>query len=285
MMQLNERPKRPIKAVVISDVHLGTYASKARQLNTYLRNIQPEILVLNGDIIDAWQFSRNYFPVDHIKLLRQFLKMMENGTRIYYMAGNHDEMMRRFEGLSMGGFTILNKVVLHLDGTKTWIFHGDVFDGYMHRVKWLAKLGAKGYGILTIINKGLDVLLKIIGKKRVPISKKLKTRTNGSQIEITRFEKTVSDLAISKGYQYAICGHVHRVDKKVISNDKGSVTYLNSGDWVENMSSIEYYDKDWHVKYWDPVVDKAKEESPADEYYDKPSKTLFLKVFREVIGS
>jgi UDP-2,3-diacylglucosamine pyrophosphatase LpxH len=277
--------RRPVKAVVISDVHLGTYASKAVQLGTYLNSIQPEILVLNGDIVDAWQFSRNYFPVAHVKLLRQFLKMMETGTQIYYVAGNHDEMMRRFAGLSMGGFKVVNKVVLELDGHKTWIFHGDVFDGYMHRVKWLAKLGAKGYGIISMLNKTFDLGIRVFGKKRVSISKKVKTRMRNSKKEVTRFEKTVADLAISKGYRYAICGHVHKPDVKLISTEKGSVTYLNSGDWVENMTSLEYNGSKWHLKYWNPVVDQIRDESPVEEYFDKPSKALFLRVFREVVGS
>lgn len=152
--------KRHLKAVVISDVHLGTYACKANQLTTYLKSINPETLILDGDIIDAWQFSRRYFPAHHMKLVRQVIKMMEDGTRIIYVAGNHDEVLRCFAGISLGSFSMVNKVVLNLDGQKTWIFHGDVFDGVMHRVKWLAKLGAYGYGILTIVNKLVD---KVIG--------------------------------------------------------------------------------------------------------------------------
>ena len=231
--------KRQLKAVVISDIHLGTYACKAEQLIAYLKSINPETLVLNGDIIDAWQFSKRYFPAAHIKVMREFMKMMEAGTRIYYVAGNHDEIMRRFAGLSLGGFSLVNKVVLNLDGKRSWIFHGDVFDGYMHRLKWLAKLGAHGYGLLTILNKAVENLLTLAGKRKVSISKKIHTRINGNKKDLSRFENIIAQLAISKGYDHVICGHTHLADKKVISHPKGQVTYLNSGDWVVSMTSLE----------------------------------------------
>ncbi len=285
-MEISRKPiKRQLKAVVISDVHLGTYACKASQLASYLKTIHPEILVLNGDIVDAWQFSRNYFPAPHMKLVRQFIKMMEEGTQIFYVAGNHDEVFRRFAGITLGSFSIVNKVVLTLDGQKTWIFHGDVFDGVMHRVKWLAKLGAYGYGILTIMNKMADAFMGWFGKRRTSLSKKVRQRIEGSKRAISTFEQTVAELAARKGYKYAICGHIHRPEKKEIKTAKGTVTYLNSGDWVENFTALEYANNDWSLKFWDPVIDKIVDESPAEEYFSKPSKALFMKVYKEVIGS
>jgi UDP-2,3-diacylglucosamine pyrophosphatase LpxH len=277
--------KRPLKAVVISDVHLGAYACKADQLTTYLKSIKPKILVLNGDIIDVWQFSRRYFPAPHMKLVRQIIKMMEHGTQIIYIAGNHDEVLRRFAGISLGSFSIVNKVVLTLDGEKTWIFHGDVFDGGVHRIKWLAKLGAHGYAILTLVNKMFDVFTSWFGVKRKSLSKKVQTRVEGSSKAVSIFEKTVAELAIRKGYKYAICGHIHRPEKKEITTDKGSVTYLNSGDWVENFTALEYAGKDWKLKYWDSTEDKTIHETFADEPFIKPYKDLFLKVYKEVVGS
>lgn len=286
MTPVKKNMKRLVKAVVISDVHMGTYACKAAQLTDYLKSIHPETLVLNGDIIDAWQFSKRYFPTAHIKLMREMLKMMEARTKIYYVAGNHDEMMRRFAGMSLGSFSVVNKVLLTLDGKRSWIFHGDVFDGYMHRLKWLARLGAQGYGMLAILNKAVEQKLRFFGKPKVSISKKLHNRINGGKKEISRFEETVGQLAISKGYDYAICGHTHLVEKKVISNEKGKVTYLNSGDWVESMTALEYYEGDWHVKYWEPSTETLKdEETMTEEHFSKPSKALFMKVFREVVMS
>lgn len=285
MEGLKKTLKRPLKAVVISDVHLGTYACKASQLTAYLKTIAPEVLVLNGDIVDAWQFSRRYFPSAHLKLVRQFIKMMEEGSRIIYVAGNHDEVLRRFAGVSLGAFSIVNKVVLNLDGQKSWVFHGDVFDGVMHRLKWLAKLGAYGYGILTLMNKLVDTLFAWFGKRRTSLSKKQRFKTAAGKKAVTVFEQTVAELATRKGYDYVICGHIHKPENKVIETARGSVKYLNSGDWVENLTALEYYNKQWNMRFWDPVIDQAIDESPAEAYFMKPSKALFLKVFKEVVGS
>ena len=134
--------KRKLDVVVISDVHLGTYGCHAKELLRYLKSIKPKIVVLNGDIIDIWQFSKSYFPKSHMKVIKHFMSWLSKGTKVYYVTGNHDEMLRKFEGLKMGSFKVVNKVVLELqDKKKAWIFHGDVFDVTMQHSKWLAKLG------------------------------------------------------------------------------------------------------------------------------------------------
>lgn len=285
MGQKNAEKRHP-DVVVISDTHLATIGCKAEQLHAYLKTIRPGILVLNGDIIDAWRFSRNYFPAAHMKAVRQVIKMMETGTRVIYIAGNHDEILRRFTDIKFEGFCIVNKVVLTLDGHKTWIFHGDVFDVVMHHSKWLAKLGSAGYGLLTVINKSVNSFLSLFGQKRISLAKKIKDKVKGgSGKEVTNFEKTVADLAISKGYRYAICGHIHRPAHKKVTSEKGMVTYLNSGDWVENMTALEYEKGEWHLKYWDQNVDDAIEDTNIEEMFSKPSGDIFRKVLQEVIKS
>ncbi|MFM7663701.1 MAG: UDP-2,3-diacylglucosamine diphosphatase [Bacteroidota bacterium] len=114
--------------VVISDVHLGTYGSAARELVVYLKSIKPEVLVLNGDIIDIWQFNKKYFPKAHLKVIREIIRMMSHGTKVNYILGNHDEALRRFTKFSMGNLVMDNKLVLDLPSGKVWFFHGDVFD-------------------------------------------------------------------------------------------------------------------------------------------------------------
>ena len=120
--------KRKIELAVISDVHLGTYGCHADELITYLNSIDPKKLILNGDIIDIWQFSKRYFPPSHLKVLRKIIGMASKGVEVYYITGNHDEMLRKFSNTSMGNFKVMDKLVLNLDGKKAWIFHGDVFD-------------------------------------------------------------------------------------------------------------------------------------------------------------
>nr|WP_321450133.1 UDP-2,3-diacylglucosamine diphosphatase [uncultured Carboxylicivirga sp.] len=281
--------KREIEALVISDTHLGTYGCKAKELVSYLKTISPNKIVLNGDIIDVWQFSTNYFPKSHTKVIRQLLKMMENGSEIIYLAGNHDENFRRFVGLSVGNFTIANKLILELNGTKSWIFHGDVFDVVMHHSKWLAKLGAKAYGFLTIVNKLANGILSLFGKRRISLSRDVKKAFKGknkSQLA-TRFETTVAELAIKKQYDYAICGHIHWPDKKIITNSEGEVVYLNSGDWVENMTALEFYDGDWHLIHFnkDEIPQFNNQVLSSDDIILPNEKVLFRAMLKDVLSS
>lgn len=279
---------RAIEAVVVSDIHLGTYGCKAKEITAYLKSISPKILVLNGDIIDVWQFSKSYFPKSHFKVIRQILKMMEKGTKVYYLAGNHDEVLRRFVGLSVGNLHIENKVVLEIDGKKSWVFHGDVFDVVMHHSKWLAKLGAVGYGLLTQINRLVNALLMLLGNRKISLSRDIKTAVKGKKKITTRFEQTVADLAIKKGYEYAICGHIHWPEKKTISNANGSVMYLNSGDWVENLTALEYYNNDWHLTFCEEQKELPQEKedlSIADDFLSPKEKILFQTMFKDVIAS
>ena len=110
---------RKIDIAVISDLHLATYASKAKTLLVYLKSISPDILVLNGDIIDSWRFSKNYFPKSHLKVIRQLLKMVERGVRVVYITGNHDDVFRKFNNVRLGNFSIVNQLELNVAGKKT----------------------------------------------------------------------------------------------------------------------------------------------------------------------
>ena len=132
---MGSNKKRPIDVVVISDVHLGTYGCHAKELLKYLKSINPKIIILNGDIIDIWQFSKRYWPKSHMKVIKYIIGWISQGKEIYYITGNHDEMLRKFVGFKLGSFVIKNKIVLELDGKKAWFFHGDVFDVTMQHSK------------------------------------------------------------------------------------------------------------------------------------------------------
>ena len=145
--------KRKLDILVLSDVHLGTYGCHAKELLRYLKTVKPKTVILNGDIIDIWQFSKRYWPKNHMKVIKHLMSWMSRGVKIYYITGNHDEMLRKFVGFKMGSLKIVNKIILELDNGKTaWFFHGDVFDVTMQHSKWLAKLGAVGYDTLIHIN-------------------------------------------------------------------------------------------------------------------------------------
>ncbi len=250
------KKRRDVDLVVLSDIHLGTYGCHAEELLRYLKTIKPKTLVLNGDIIDMWQFSKRYWPQSHMQIVKHITGQLAKGSRIIYLTGNHDEMLRKFAGFKIGSFQIHNKKLLSLNGKKAWIFHGDVFDVTMKHSKWLAKLGAVGYDTLILINTFVNFVLRLFGKDKISLSKKVKDSVKQAVKFINDFEKTAADIAISKGYDYVICGHIHHPENREVTTEKGTVTYLNSGDWVENLTALEYNGGFWKIYRYadDPVA-------------------------------
>ncbi len=273
--------KRAVEIAVISDVHLGTYGCRAKELLHYLKSINPEILVLNGDIIDIWQFNKRYWPKSHMKIVKYLTKLLGQGKQIYYITGNHDEMLRRFNGFELGGLKIVNKLCLNLNGEQTWIFHGDVFDVTMQHSKWLAKLGAVGYDMLILINTMVNYISALMGQGKLSLSKKIKNSVKSAVKHINNFEQTAADIAIENTFDYVICGHIHQPVIRTVSNEKGSVTYLNSGDWIENCTALEYYDKKWHLFHHiqdDKGTDTEEHQFEIDSNYD----VIFSELIKEI---
>jgi len=239
--------KRDVELVIISDVHLGTYGCHSEELLRYLKSIKPKRIILNGDIIDMWQFSKRYWPKSHMQVVKHITSLIAKGTKITYLTGNHDEMLRKFAGFRLGSFQIDNKKILSLNGQSAWIFHGDVFDVTMKYSKWLAKLGAIGYDTLILINSFVNFILKAFGRGKISLSKRVKDSVKQAVKFINDFEQTAADIAISNGYQFVICGHIHQPEMKKITTEKGEVMYLNSGDWVENLTALEYNQGAWKI--------------------------------------
>ncbi|WP_423147483.1 UDP-2,3-diacylglucosamine diphosphatase [Rubrolithibacter danxiaensis] len=263
--------KREVELVVISDVHLGTYGCHAKELLNYLKSIEPKALVLNGDIIDIWQFSKSYWPESHMKVIRRIMKFVAEGIPVYYITGNHDEMLRKFSDFSLGSFRLTNKAVLNLDGRKAWIFHGDIFDVTMQHTKWLAKLGAVGYDILILLNRFVNWCLRLTGKEKMSFSKRIKAKFKDAVKFINEFESTAAEMAIDKGYDFVICGHIHQPEIRNITTEKGCVTYLNSGDWVESLTALEYNRGEWKIFSYqaEPVFIESFEDNDQDEFENK----------------
>lgn len=239
--------KRKVEVVVISDVHLGTFGCHAKELVNYLSTIKPKILILNGDIIDIWQFRKSYFPPSHLKVIKKIISLSSKGTKVYYLTGNHDELLRKFTDLHMGNLSLLNKLVLDLDGKKAWIFHGDVFDASINHAKWLAKLGGWGYDALIVINRFLNWILAQLNKEPYSLSKKIKNNVKSAVKFISNFEQVCVELAIENKYDYVICGHIHEPKIEQMETERGKTLYLNSGDWIENLTALEYNNKKWKL--------------------------------------
>ena len=275
--------KRKIEILVLSDVHLGTYGCHARELLRYLKSINPKTVILNGDIIDIWQFSKRYWPKSHMKVVKHLMHWISKGKKTYYITGNHDEMLRRFAGLKMGSFSIVNKLVLELsDNRKAWFFHGDVFDVTMQHSKWLTKLGAIGYDTLIMLNRFVNFISeKVFRKGKLSLSKRIKNSVKSAVKFINNFEQTSADIGISSKYDFVVCGHIHQPEIREISNAEGSITYLNSGDWIENLSALEYNDGNWTIyryneeSFADTVLNKIEEEA------DLTTNQLFANLLSE----
>lgn len=282
---MSKKRKRKVDLLVLSDIHLGTFGCNAKELLQYLKSIKPKKVILNGDIIDIWQFKKRYFPKSHMKIIKHIFGWASSGVEVIYITGNHDEMLRKFVGFSMGKLSIQNKLVLELDGKKAWFFHGDVFDVTMEHSKWLAKLGAIGYDFLIIMNYVVNSCLTFLGKEKISLSKRVKDKVKGAVKFINNFEKTVTDIAMEKGYEYVVCGHIHQPVIKDFSNDKGKQTlYLNSGDWIENLTALEYTNSKWKLyKYHEDQflqVSKVVEKKTTDNT-DKSAKELFQELITE----
>jgi len=266
--------KRKIDLLVLSDLHLGTYGCHGKELLQYLDQIEPGTVILNGDIIDIWQFKKRYWPASHMQVLRRLLKFAEQGIPVYYLTGNHDEMLRKFSDYRLGNLYLRDKLVLELDGKKAWFFHGDVFDVSMQYSKWLARLGGQGYDLLIILNRGVNLLLEKVGREKISLSKRIKDGVKTAVRFISDFEQIAADLAIERGYDYVVCGHIHQpVIKTMFAKEPGgnthagkSVTYLNSGDWIENLSALEYHLGQWSLYRYAPKAEiKSSIEAEIEE--------------------
>jgi UDP-2,3-diacylglucosamine pyrophosphatase LpxH len=275
---MKSQQPRKVDIVVISDVHLGTYGCHAKELLQYLKSIKPKTIILNGDFVDIWQFSKRYWPKSHMKVVKHIMKLVSKGVKVYYVTGNHDEMLRKFEGFKIGSFEIVNKLLLDLNGEKAWIFHGDVFDVTMRHSKWLAKLGAVGYDSLILLNAAVNyVSEKIFKKGKISLSKKIKNSVKKAVAYINDFEITAAEIGISNQYAYVVCGHIHQPQHKTIENAKGQIVYLNSGDWIENLTALEYNKGSWSLYQYDA----AHYTGPVLEEDDPDATELFQNMVKE----
>jgi UDP-2,3-diacylglucosamine pyrophosphatase LpxH len=274
---MKEKKRRKVDLVILSDIHLGTYGCRAKALESYLKSIQPKTLILNGDIVDMWQFSKRYWPKSHMKIVRRLFTFLSKKTEIIYIPGNHDELLRKFSGMKFGSLKIQNKAVLEFDNERVWIFHGDAFDVTMQHSRWLVKLGAIGYDLLILINAALNFILTALGKKRYSFSGKIKASVKKAVSFINSFEETVGRIALDQKFDTVVCGHIHQPADKMLEFEGKKVRYLNSGDWIENLSALEYNKGEWTL-YLHP----QDEESAIDDDPIPNKSELFQMLQREL---
>ena len=216
-----------MKTLVISDVHIGSKGCQTEKVLDLLKDESYERYILVGDIIDGWLFKKyKKFSYDHTKVIRRLLKLSKD-REIIWIAGNHDEFLRKYLPLELGNIKVVDEWVEY----GTWFCHGDKFDGIV-QLRWLGMLGSLGYDLAI----SLDIVFKKLGLKR-SLSKFLKSNVKAAVSFMVDFENEMVRQAKKRNCDTVVCGHIHTPADKIING----VRYLNTGDWVENCSYITYY--------------------------------------------
>ena len=247
------RPKRKYRTVWISDIPLGTRGCNAKLLLDFLRSIECDTLYLVGDILDGWRLRKGwYWPDAHNEVVRRLLKLAHRGTRVVLIAGNHDEMLRPYAGMSFGGVTIaLETIHVTADGRRLLVVHGDGFDSVVLYARWLAFLGDQAYDLLLRLNVVINAVRRWLQLPYWSLSAYLKKRVKNAVQFIGAFEEAVAHAARDAGVDGVVCGHIHSAEIRQI----GSVTYYNDGDWVESCTAL-VEDRDGTMS----IVDWAEEQ-------------------------
>jgi UDP-2,3-diacylglucosamine pyrophosphatase LpxH len=254
-----------VRAVFISDIHLGTAGCQAEALLEFLRLYPSTYLYLVGDIVDGWQLRRRWFwPQAHNDVVQKLLRRARKGCKVVFIPGNHDEFARAFIGHQFGGIEVLEDAVhTTVDGRQLWVTHGDYFDGVIQCAKWLAYLGDNAYELTLRLNRHLNRLRSRMGLPYWSLSAYLKHRVKKALNYVTQFEVAVATEARHRGHQGVVCGHIHRAEMR----DINGIQYCNDGDWVESRSAlVEHLDGRLELIYWDDVAGtKQSDLSPQSE--------------------
>lgn len=241
--------------VVLSDIHLGTPHSKTVEVSNFLKSIDCDRLILNGDIIDGWHLQKgglNKWKPKHTQFFKVIMKMMENfGTEVIYVRGNHDDFLDNLAPLNFYNVKIVKDYTYTTHGKRYYVTHGDIFDTVTTKMKWLAKLGDVGYSFLLWVNKIYNNRRMKQGKPYYSLSQSIKNKVKSAVSYISDFEKELVTLARVRHYDGIICGHIHHP----ANTHYDEIHYLNSGDWVETLSALtEDVNGNWNILYYNDVL-------------------------------
>jgi UDP-2,3-diacylglucosamine pyrophosphatase LpxH len=246
------------RTIFISDVHLGTKDCKAEQLDNFLKYNTSDTLYLVGDIIDAWKIQQNRmkWKQSHTNVIRRILKFAKKGTKVIYVAGNHDEFLRPMipYAANFGNVQICNQIVHQgIDGKKYLVVHGDLFDGITRLAPWISFLGDRAYDFVLNLNSRFNWMRHRLGFGYWSLSKWLKHKVKRAVDFMFMFEKTITDYAKKRGFDGVICGHIHHAEIK----DINGIVYMNDGDWVESLTAlVEHHDGTWEIVTWQEMFYK-----------------------------
>ena len=265
--------------IVISDVHLGTPGSKAREVTQFLKQYKTDRLILNGDIIDGWQLRKSgNWKKKHTAFFRQVLKMIDDyDTKVIYLRGNHDDFLDQVLPLKIGKhFSIrLNYILKGKNGKRFYVTHGDVFDSVTTNLKWLAHLGDVGYTFLLWLNKLYNQWRTWRGLPYYSLSQTIKQRVKAAVSYISDYEEKLAELARANQCDGVICGHIHQPAIRTI----GDILYLNSGEWVESLTAlVEDHEGTWSLIHYQSPDSKPEDgEESAAEFMDDEQEDDYLQ--------
>jgi UDP-2,3-diacylglucosamine pyrophosphatase LpxH len=251
--------QKTYRSIFVSDVHLGTKDCKAEQLNNFLKHNSCDTLYLVGDIIDAWKIQQNKWrwKQSHTNVVRRVLGHAKRGTRVVFIAGNHDEFLRPMipYGFNFGLIEIHNQIEhIGADGKHYLVTHGDLFDGITRLAPWIAFLGDKAYDIVLTLNNKFNWVRRRMGFGYFSLSQFLKHKVKKAVDFIFKFEENLAAYCKKRGFDGVICGHIHHAEIKEING----VTYMNDGDWVESCTAlVEHWDGKWEIITWTKESDNV----------------------------
>jgi UDP-2,3-diacylglucosamine pyrophosphatase LpxH len=245
--QGRRRPQPPFQApygatrgrhrtIFISDLHLGTRGCKAELLADFLARNGCDTLYLVGDILDGWRLQRRWYWSDvQSRVVGEILRKVDEGVRVVYIPGNHDEFLRAYCGRSIAGIEVVREAIHETAaGLRLLVLHGDQFDGVIGYAKWLAHVGDWAYAAALALNDRLHLLRRALGLSYWSLSAYLKKKVKNAVEYVSRFENVVAHAAAAKGVDGVICGHIHQAQMRQI----GPILYLNDGDWVESCTAL-----------------------------------------------
>ena len=226
------------KSIVISDVHLGSKWSRAKEATRFLKENFCKTLILCGDIIDGWELMRGKkakWKRRHTNFMKTLLDISDR-TDIVYIRGNHDDFLDRVIPIKFSGMSIVRDWIYESGGRRYFVLHGDVLDPVTTRMRWMSRLGSVGYSILLALNKLWP---------RYSFAKAIKKRVKARVSRVSNFERNIADLARAHECDGVICGHIHQPEIR----DIDGILYLNSGDWVESLSALtEDFNGNWAIQ-------------------------------------
>jgi len=240
---------RSLRALFLSDIHLGTRDCQADLLLDFMRIHEAETIYLVGDIVDGWRMRRSWFwTQSHNDVVQKLLRKARKGARVVYIPGNHDEFLRGYLGTHFGGVEVMDRCIHEAaDGRRFLVIHGDQFDVVVRHARWLAYFGDWAYEMALWTNTWLNKVRRFVGLPYWSLSAWAKFKVKNAVNFIGAFEDALAYEARRVGADGVICGHIHHASMR----DMNGIAYVNTGDWVESCTAIaENHDGSLEIIRW-----------------------------------